>query len=192
MLGSDSQMDENQITKAIRRAEPGIARYLEIMRLFPQTNVAENQDFQRKYNGFYRVRQRPTEWYQTYYSYMERLKGSDVRFSMVLEYFRIHLRRYEPSFSSKFVATHNPNMPIWDRHILSNIGLRAPGYNSPRKFDDAKTAYQAIQKWYEKFECSADGKLIIIKFDEVIGKSLPITSIKKIDFVLWQIRAQHL
>jgi hypothetical protein len=119
---------------------------------------------------------------------MENQKGRDVTFPEVLRYFKDSLGRYEPSFSSKLVATHNPGMPIWDVHVLSNIGLHAPSYNSPSKFDEAETAYRVIKDWYANYEHSPEGSLVIRKFDELIsGKDL-ITNTKKIDFVLWQMR----
>ena len=181
-------MDENQIAIAISKAEKGIKQYLEIMNLFPLVNVAHNKDFQKKYNAFYRVRQRKENWYKVYYQFMEDQKGFDITFSKVLRYFREQLGRYEPSFLSKFVATHNANMPVWDVHVLSNIGLRAPSYTSPNKFNLAETAYDAIQKWYQIFECSYKGAIIIRMFDERIIEAKFITNTKKIDFVLWQAR----
>jgi hypothetical protein len=181
-------MDEQQVVEAIDRARLSIGQYLEIMRLFRQTNVAHDQYFQRKYNGFYRVRQRPKEWYQVYYEYMESLKGRDVSFSETLRHLQRRLGRYEPSFSSKLVATHNPSLPIWDVHVLRNIGLRAPSYTSPSKYDDAEAAYLALQKWYADLLCSTDGALIVRKFDELVEASSAISDTKKADFVLWQTR----
>lgn len=181
-------MNEVQVTEAITKAKWGISKYLEIMRLFAQTNVAHDQYFQTKYNAFYRVRQRSPEWYKAYYQYMENLKGREVSFSAVLRYFKNILGRYEPSFTSKLVATHNPSVPIWDVHVLRNIGLRAPSYNSPKKYEKAEAAYSEIQEWYARYVCSQEGKLIIRKFDELIKESAAISDLKKIDFVLWQTR----
>ena len=99
---------------------------------------------------------------------MEDQKGFDITFPRVLRYFQEQLGRYEPSFSSKLVATHNPNMPVWDVHVLSNIGLRAPSYTSPYKFNLAETAYHAIQEWYRGFEQSPEGVMIRIPYLDFI------------------------
>jgi len=107
-------MDENQILIAINKTKKGVEQYLEIMRLFSIKNVAQDENFQRKYNAFYRVRQRDENWYKVYYQLMEEKKGQNISFPEVLRYFKVNLNRYEPSFSSKLVATHNPNMPVWD------------------------------------------------------------------------------
>jgi hypothetical protein len=40
-----------------------------------------------------------------------------------------HLGKYgklEASFASKLLATIDPNLPVWDKHVLRNTGLKAP------------------------------------------------------------------
>ena len=51
-------MDEETVVEAIERARIGVSQYLEIMELFPTVNVAEDREFQRKFDAFYRVRQK--------------------------------------------------------------------------------------------------------------------------------------
>ena len=186
MAGTSVHLTEDKITQAINNAQQGIKQYLEIMRLFPRVNVALNEKFQEKYNAFYRVRQRKEQWYQVYYQYMESQKGIEVSFSQALRYFQKHLGRYEPSFSSKLVATHNPNMPIWDRNVLKIIGIEIPAYTSPLKFKKAETTYLEMQNWYRGFISSHEGIMIINKFNELISGAELITNTKKVDFVLWK------
>jgi hypothetical protein len=180
-------MTEEQIITAIDTMRDSIAQYIGIMRMFLRVNVATDADFQRKYNGYYRVRQRNKEWYQTYYGFMESQKGHAVTFSDALRYFQKHLRRYEPSFASKLVATHDPNMPIWDTHVLKMLGLKAPDYLSSKKYDRAEAIYCEVQEWYSTFIDSQKGHSIIRKFDELITEHNDIADIKKIDFVLWKL-----
>ncbi len=181
-------MNEAQITEGIANARRGIGQYLEIMRLFAQTNVAQDRYFQTKYNAFYRVRQRSSDWYDEYYRHMEEMKGQEVSFSSILRHFQKRLGKYEPSFSSKLLATLNTSFPVWDVHVLSNIGLQAPAYTSPNKYEKAESAYMAIQGWYQSFLCSVEGRLMIGRFDELVEESPAISNIKKIDFILWQTR----
>jgi len=181
-------MNEIEITRAINKARRGIDQYLEIMRLFQKTDVSNSRYFQTAYNALYRVRQRPSEWYQEYYKYMEEMKGHSVTFSIILRHFDRKLGRYEPSFSSKLLHTLDTSFPVWDTHVLSNIGLRAPSYASRRKYEQAESTYKAIEDWYQIFLCTADGKSLISKFDELVAESPEIADIKKIDFVLWQTR----
>jgi hypothetical protein len=181
-------MDRMKIEEAIWKARKGISQYLEIMELLPKSNVAENAEFQRKYNAFYRVRQRPAEWYRTYFSFMQEWKDRKPSFDFMLDYLHNSLGRYEPSFSSKMVATLNPEEPIWDKFVLENTNTTPPSYSDPNKIEKAKAAYNAIQSWYRHFLNSAEGKFLVGCFDEAVDDHAKITNIKKADFVLWQTR----
>ena len=76
----------DEIRKAIERARKGIGQYLEIKGLFLDTDVSRDKNFQRRFNGFYRIRQRSPEWYEGYYWYMQSQKGRTPTFSDVLRY----------------------------------------------------------------------------------------------------------
>jgi len=181
-------MDQKTIVEAINNAQKGIRQYLEIMRLFSDTNVSVNTEFQRKYNSFYRVRQRDKHFYETYYQYMQCLKGQNVEFQQVLRFLHSKLNRFEPSFSSKLAATHNPNLPIWDKFVLKNIGIKPPSFYSIDRTNKTIATYERIKKWYDQKINSEEGHLIVDLFDDIVVESSSITDLKKIDFVLWQIR----
>lgn len=181
-------MNKKQIIEAIKRAERGIGQYLEIMELFPSVNVAKNTNFQRKFKAFYRVRQRPAMWYKIYFSFMQRSKEDKPTFDRVIDHLNRSLGRYEPSFSSKMVATLDPEQPIWDAFVLKNTNTIAPSYQSRDKLNQAKSAYRTIQDWYREFLDSGDGKRVVRIFNENVKKHAKITNLKKVDFVLWQTR----
>ena len=73
-------VDESQVVASINKARKGIAQYLEIMELLPYVDVSRDRNFQRKYNAFYRVRQRPKEWYELYFAYLEGGKADPPSF----------------------------------------------------------------------------------------------------------------
>ena len=181
-------MDREKIISAIRKARKGISQYLEIMNSFHLTDVSTDREFQRKYNSFYRVRQRSRDWYDTYYSYMQLQKCKAPGFPKVLRYIYSELGRYEPSFSSKFVATHNPELPIWDAFVLKNTRIKAPYYTDPYKIFKAEKKYKEIQDWYAQYIRSDSGRSIIEIFNELVPEHNMISNLKKIDFILWQTR----
>ncbi|MGD0626106.1 MAG: hypothetical protein ABSB22_23025 [Thermodesulfobacteriota bacterium] len=184
-------MKINEIKEAIERARKGIGRYLEIMGLFPDTDVSIDKDFQRKFNGFYRIKQRPPAWYEEYYSYMQSQKGQNPTFSAVLRHLHSVLKRYEPSFSSKLVATIDANSPVWDSVVLKYVGIKPPLYTSRTKVDEAEAIYKKLQEWHERHMRSDHGKLILHTFGEMVPEHNRISDLKKIDFVLWQSRAEQ-
>lgn len=182
-------MNKENIKTAIHKARKGIERYLEIMDLFHNTDVSNDTNFQKKFNGFYRIRQRSKNWYKIYYQYLEEQKNNNPNFSQVLMYLNEKLKRYEPSFSSKFIATHNPNKPIWDAFVLRNSKIKPPYYSSKNKFSKAIQVYAEIEKWHSTLMLSPTGKMIIDIFNNTVPEANKISDVKKVDFVLWQNRA---
>ncbi len=158
------------------------------MDLLENVDVSQDRDFQRQFNAFYRVRQRPKEWYREYFSYLERNKEGKPTFDTVLDHFFTTLGRYEPSFSSKLVATLDPYQPVWDSFVLTHTGLTAPSYKAIDRTVAAKTVYRSIQDWYRKYMDSEEGKSVVSVFNRLVQEHKRITDLKKIDFVLWQMR----
>jgi hypothetical protein len=184
-------MRKDEIIAAIEKARKGIGQYLDIMTMLPTVDVSTNRAFQRRFNHFYRIKQRPEGWYAEYYSFMERGKRNPPYFEDVLDHLHFTLGRYEPSFSSKLAATLTPDEPVWDQYVIKNTGQKAPAYSSPRKFEEAKAVFQGVRKWYRERLESLEGRLIIELFKGLIDQHDQITDVKKIDFVLWQTRIFH-
>lgn len=183
-------MTDQEIVDAINKARLGISKYLAIMDALHSTDVSTDAAFQTKYKGFYRVRQRSAAWYSSYFLLMEESKGRRPEFSQVISELRSRIgNAYEPSFSSKLVATLNPWRPMWDEHVLRNTGHKPPSYSSATKHADAIAAYASIVSWYEAFMKSSEGRRWVRLFNENAEDYYRITDIKKVDFILWQTRA---
>lgn len=184
-------MTQTEIQDALSKAKKGIAQYAELMSRFPDVDVSTNAEFQRKYNAFYRVQRRQEAWYRSYYSLMQALKGTQPLFADVLDEIHSLTGRYEPSFSSKLVATIDPSKPIWDVHVLSNTSHKAPSYASKNKLAIAKSAYASIEGWYATFLQSPAGQLCVNEFDRFAPDKRQFTALKKVDFILWQTRSKR-
>lgn len=104
----------------------GLSQYKAIMEMLNAVDVSKDRTFQKQFNHFYRMRQRSPEFYSAFYSKLQASKGRCPTFAEVLDYFWEQLHRVEPSFSSKLVATINPNLPVWDQQVLKNLKLKAP------------------------------------------------------------------
>lgn len=182
-------MEQSQIMAAIKDARKGISQYLELMDLLPRVDVSRDRTFQRKYNAFYRVRQRPREWYELYFSYMESGKANPPSFDSTIDYIFTALGRYEPSFSSKLVATLDPHRPVWDQFVLRHTRHKPPAYGTKSRLEKAKVVYRNIQRWYEQYLSSEEARYVIEQFAREVADHDRVTDLKKIDFVLWQLRA---
>jgi hypothetical protein len=178
------------VLQAIGSSKPGIQKYLALMDKLDDVDVAEDPAFQRAYNGFYRVQRRQPDWYAAYYGFMQQSKAAIPSFPQALDHLYQATGRYEPSFASKLVATLDPHKPVWDKYVLQNIGCPAPAYYSRTKVQDAKACYEWMDTWYQSFLISEKGAEWIGLFDEQVPDHRRMTDLKKVDFILWQMRGK--
>lgn len=166
----------------------GIDRYLDVMERYQSSNnVLQDKEFQRKYKGFYAMGRKSSDFYQTYFSYMNLLRNkelSEITFEEIFEYIKECTRRNEASFSSKMLHTLDNNQPILDRFVLQNLNL----YKAYQAKNSNKIAiYKELSYLYNGL--LDDNKTILDFFDvQYPIEEKKITKVKKIDFVLWQMR----
>lgn len=184
-------LDDGVILAAILRAKYDIAEYLWLMRTFREVDVTENTEFQERFNVFYRVSQRSKAWHAVYYRLLEISKVIGAEFAEVLNELWEETGRYEPAFASRLLATVDPTKPNWDRFVLMNTGLRAPSYLDPEKIGRAARVYRQICDWYSTRLQSPGGRRILELFDEAVPEHPNICALKKLEFVLWHMRAEH-
>ena len=151
-------------------------------------------EFRKLFNGFYKIRQKSQEWYDKYYELLEKQKNEQRTFEEIL----IQLNNVKPSvevsFTSKLIATINPDMPIWDQYVLRNLGLmdewtKCNADSKEERIKKAVEIYEKIQALYLEFQLSDEGKKCIEVIDEVLPQYADrITNTKKIDYILWSKR----
>lgn len=173
-----------------KNIENGLQKYLQIMKSVRNSNVQENEEFQRSFNGFYRVMKKPKDFYIALFECIENNKDKKISFEQVLEFFYLKSGKMEASFSSKVVATINPNFPVWDKEVLARLNLKAPSYNMDKKvrFEKIVKTYNDIVLWYSEFLKTEQARDMLKVFDEKVGV-YDITDLKKIDLILWQTRS---
>lgn len=115
------KIDANKIIEERLAASMGLDKYDEIMRQVNTVDVSRDADFQRQFNGFYIVR-RNADWRKIYYELFETMKTEPVTFAIIITKLFEKTGNIEASFSSKMLATLNPDKPIWDRYYKSLTG----------------------------------------------------------------------
>lgn len=165
----------------------GVKKYLFIMDYFLTHEDFSDKEFQRKFKGFYRVR-RNQYFCDVYFDLLKKYKDNkDVDFREVLEKLYAVSNRIEASFTSKLLATINPDMPVWDSEVLKHIGSELEVAESGDRFSDADNKYRAMVSYYKRLLSEKATEERIKEFDQIVP-GCAITNIKKIDFILWQTR----
>ena len=166
------------------KVKKGIGQYCAIMQQLQKTDVSADRDFQKQFNGFYRIRQRPAAFYNCYYAYLEQHKqDTQLNFRQVLEYLYEKTGAIHASFGSKLLATVRPEMPVWDKYVLKNLGLKPPYSYAKNRLEKVCALYDSICAWYQTQEARDRIQL----FDSLFP-GIDISEVKKIDLLLWQTR----
>jgi hypothetical protein len=180
-------MNEPDIDSALLKIEKGLRKYCWIQDYLHKDDVSRSREFQKTYNGFYRVR-RNAAWQEVYYKLMERAKTKPSDFSQILSDLKRKTGRLEASFASKLVATLHPDRPVIDRFVLEHFCLRLPGHYETDREAKAVSVYKALISKYETFLSLPVARIICEKFTATYPWA-GITDLKKVDLVLWQTRA---
>ena len=94
----------------------------------------------------------------------------------------------EASFSSKMIATIDPDKPIWDQYVLQNLGMELTGKTQAEKLAYAVTLYAAIENWYADYLLTEEARENIRLFDQILPDYRWVSDVKKIDCLLWSKR----
>ena len=77
------RLDDDALERALPLVAPGLEKYCWLREAVQRTDVSRDREFQRRFNGFYRVR-RNASWQAVFYELLERQKTRRDSFSTVL------------------------------------------------------------------------------------------------------------
>ena len=179
---SAGKLLEQQLARSM-----GLDKYADIMNAAREKDISSDAAFQHAFNAFYRVR-RNAELRQCYYRLFERAKQHHFSFADVIGSLYVETGNVEASFSSKMIATIDPEKPILDQYVLQNLGLELKGKNPREKIGNAVEIYHQIEDWYAEYLKTDEARENIAEFDRWLPSYAWITDVKKIDYLLWSKR----
>lgn len=177
---------ENMFAVALK-----IDDYLDIVEAVQQTSLIAGRDFQKKFNAFFRIRQRSNAWYEKYYELLQEQVKAERSFECILQALYNVNGKIEVSFSSKLIAAADPTRPIWDSNVLGKLGCVQEWNNVAKKTPEeriqrAVQIYNCMNEAYDKFIASEEGKSCISKFDGILPRYKDkLSDVKKVDYILW-------
>lgn len=185
------EFDLVKIEKCLPKKESAIDKYFSIINMLHSCDVSKDENFQKLYNGFYRLRLPASEYYQKHFCYLEQNKNNKLlTFKDVILFLSNITGRVEASFSSKIVATINPKMPVWDNNVLSNLSIDNPKGSFQNKIEQSVNIYKELCNYYKQFLDKDNAREIIKIFDNLFPKYSSITDIKKVDLAIWSLGAK--
>ena len=174
------------VTKLREEKNKSLEKYKKIQADVSRVDVSSDRDFQTLFDGFYRVR-RSEKWRNDYFALFEKAKGiKDISFQEIFDEVCNINQHIEVSFSSKMLATLNPKKPIWDRNVLSIVGIKQPSTGKKDRKTEALKKYEELCGWYDRFLKTDEAKKWIRIWDKELPDYKHFSRQKKIDFILWR------
>jgi hypothetical protein len=176
----------DEIEIALTKLKKKLTTYLWLQRRVRSCDLGKDEEFQRHFSGFYKVR-RNSQWRSVYFGVLESSKVKGIDFPEALKEINRLTGRIEASFASKLVATLDPSKPVIDKFVMQHFELRLPRWGSSDREAKTMDLYYDLCDKYHTFIQSPTGKMI----QELFESRYPnpdISELKKIDLVLWQIR----
>lgn len=168
-----------------------LCRYDYLQRTLAHTDVTVDPNFQRTFNGYYKMGQKRPDWYKYFYGMLEaRKRDAGIQFQDVLRTIYDDKERVEPSFSSKFVATIRADSPVYDKYVRENLGLQIPPQGAPVqvRLEGYIQAFAQLSKRVTGLVSTNDFAAIRNCFNHAFPAYAHFTDVKKLDLVLWQHR----
>ena len=182
------KLSREEILSALGKLEPGLSRYCWIQEHVATCDVTKDAEFQKRFNGFYRVRRGPS-WRSSYYALMHAAKEREILFPEVLARLHQATGMVEASFASKLVATLDPAKPVIDSVVLSHFGLRLPHLHAIDRQARVVGIYRSLSEAHAELAAAPVARMIRDLFDQEFPNT-NLTPLKKVDLVLWQIRSR--
>jgi hypothetical protein len=183
-------LSTEQINFVLPKVKVGLNKYLDIqtrLNSLVGKPLSVDTEFRKRFNGFYRIRQKPTTWYDTFYKLLDESRGSSVGFSDILHTLHQETGRYEASFSSKLLATLNPEMPVIDSIVLAHLKVKLPYTYDLNRLEKICQLHESMQLCYATFLKTEEGSHLVRQFKHQYPYA-EITEVKMLDLVLWQLR----
>ena len=167
----------------------GMDKYNRIIKMFNDGEDLSAKEFTKLFNGFYRVRRDEKTWQKHYYQFFEKNReNKNISFDEILDYMYEKTGNIEASFSSKMLATINPDMPIWDKYVLNYYKIKVnETTNKEERITKTKEAYKKLIGEVKKKLADKETQKVIKEFREFFPE-LNFSDVKILDFLIWSDR----
>ena len=172
----------------IEKIQSGLSKYLFLRKQLFEVDVSTDENFQKAFNGFFRMGHRTKAYYQDYYQYLQHHKDTGISFGEALTFLYKKYGRLEMSFASKMVAIVDPKYPIWDSVVTKgHFKIVAPYTYAKDRLQKGIEKYEQYCNNYCAYMQTTEAKARIAQFNTIFSTA-EITDAKKLDFMLWQDR----
>src|SRR5262245_57833385 len=159
-----------------------VEKVLELNKVTESPALAESPEYQRKFKGYYKVRQKSQQFYRKFFAILRAGAAKEHRLTLeqlLFEFYRI-TGTWQLSFCSKLLATLDDRVVIYDRNLAQYFGVkRGSGC------DGALNSYRELCFRLAAFIKQPGWSKIRSEFDAKFPASVHLSDTRKADLVIW-------
>ena len=169
-----------------RISDSMIEKYFWLEEHLNRCNLAESEEFQRKFTHYYRMRFVSKEYRHAFFTLFEKVKAQEeVSFEEVARQLYTVDGKHEFSFITKMLHTIDPSRPIFDSQVKEALQINRtyePNFEKRLQLDIG--ILNQISEQYQVLLTSAQIQELLAEIDR---RSNPrkMSTEKKLDFILW-------
>lgn len=178
--------------------------YLELKELLPDTSVLARRRFRVLYTQYYGLNAGgltdnfKTSYFHLLFEGVSPTNRSPNYATLLNDLYEIPRKKGDKalqlSFVSKLVAMHDEARPIYDRHVLSFFGKKAPAASKPRKdrIDWYVSFLDDVAEDYAQWANDSDVKDILNRLKTRDSRLCKCHVVRLLDFLVWKVGNQKL
>lgn len=150
-----------------------------------ERNVAEDEQYRRKFSHYYQMRFVSQEYKQAFFTLFESLKTDPQPFETIAKTLYPVEQKHELSFISKMLHTLDPHRPIYDSHVCKVLHLhRANSGDFDHRIAQDRQVLEYIAQVYQEMDASPEIQTIIDRMNRWTP-DYQVSKEKRYDFLLW-------
>ena len=165
--------------------------YLNTVRINPE--LARTDTYQRRFNHYYRLRQRRPVFYTTFYAalYDAARKPEEVSLGTLLQKVYSACQERHLSFCSKLLATVQGEAVVFDKNVAEFFGISIAPLPQLNWLNAAIRRYELLRTRITQFLATLEWPDISASFDVRFPEAVHLPDIRKDDLLIWAYVGMH-
>ena len=178
-----------RVKAALKKLERrgSVEKVLALMEVRTNPALATDHDYQRTFNGHYRMGRKTGAFYRYFFSMLQEAADapSPPSLETTLQTLHAHTGERHLSFGTKMLATITDDAVIFDRNVAGHFGV--PSTPLPRQdwLSEAVRRYEEIRRGIQAFTQTPEWQQVRALFDDRFPKAAHLSEIRKADLIIW-------
>jgi hypothetical protein len=164
-----------------------VEKVLSLMEVRTNPTLATDPDYQRTFNGYYKMGRKKDAFYRHFFSMLREsaYAPSPPSLKTTLQNLYANTGERHLSFGTKMLATIADDAVIFDRNVADHFGV--PSTPLPRRdwLSEALRRYEEIRRGIQAFTQTPEWQEMRALFDHKFPKAAHLSEIRKADLIIW-------